>query len=204
MNLFSLFYITVHAFFKSLMFMSCGWSIHGNFVQWVSSNYNFIFFRSFFICVINMLRLFSLSVSLLKDQILLYGNYFIIFIFIFYASATLYYSLTLLKISSFGKYKFQENDIFIITFLLFSLFNLFCFFFFNIVLKISLFVLLFLFLLIYLIKNKIYYFSFLQIIDIYYRKMNFSFNLRTFQFSFLFLTFNNFFLFIILIILFFI
>ena len=164
------------------MFMSCGWSIHGNFLQWVCSNYNLIFFRSFLFCVLNMVRFFGLSVSLLKDQVLLFGNYIIIVVFYFYASATLFYSITLLKVSSYGKIKFQESGIFIISFITFTLFN-FSFFYLRFsFFKVSLLFLLFFFIIIYLIKNCFFIFCVTHLVDIYYGKVNLSFNIGTYQF----------------------
>jgi len=187
-GIFSLLYVTVHAFFKSLMFMSCGWSIHGNFLQWVCSNYNLIFFRSFLFCVFNMIRFFGLSVSLLKDQVLLFRNYLIIIIFFFYACATLFYSISLLKVSSYGKLKFQESGIFILSFILFTLFN-FSFFFLGFsFFKVSLIFLLLFFSIIYLLKNFSTFFFTTHLVDIYYSKINLSFNIGTYQF-FLWLNF---------------
>ena len=164
------------------MFMSCGWSIHGNFLQWVCSNYNLIFFRSFLFCVFNMIRFFGLSVSLLKDQVLLFRNYLIIIIFFFYACATLFYSISLLKVSSYGKLKFQESRIFILSFILFTLFN-FSFFFLGFsFFKVSLIFLLLFFSIIYLLKNFSTFFFTTHLVDIYYSKINLSFNIGTYQF----------------------
>jgi len=164
------------------MFMSCGWSIHGNFLQWVCSNYNLIFFRSFLFCVFNMVRFFGLSVSLLKDQVLLFGNYLLIVVFFFYASATLFYSITLLKVSSYGKLKFQESGIFIASFIIFTLFNFIFFYLGSSFFKVSLLFLFFLFIAIYSIKNCFSIFFSSHVVDIYYRKVNLSFNIGTYQF----------------------
>merc|ERR1712212_1020222 len=148
-------------------------------------NYNLIFFRSFLFCVFNMVGFFGLSVSLLKDQILLFRNYTIVLLYFLYASTTLYYSVTLLKVSSYGKFKFQESGIFVVSFILFSLFN-FCFFFFlgSSVLKISLFFLLIFFIFLNSLKNFFYLFFHTHVVDIYYGKLNFSFNVGTYQFFF--------------------
>merc|ERR1712131_347197 len=42
----SLSYVEVHAYFKSLLFMLCGWSIHANYTQNVLSSYNYLIIGS--------------------------------------------------------------------------------------------------------------------------------------------------------------
>merc|ERR1739838_304562 len=84
-------------------------------------------------------------------------------IFFFYACATLFYSISLLKVSSYGKLKFQESRIFILSFILFTLFN-------------------FSFSIIYLLKNFSTFFFTTHLVDIYYSKINLSFNIGTYQF----------------------
>merc|ERR1739838_1076130 len=99
-------------------------------------------------------------------------------IFFFYACATLFYSISLLKVSSYGKLKFQESRIFILSFILFTLFN-FSFFFLGFsFFKVSLIFLLLFFSIIYLLKN----FFTTHLVDIYYSKINLSFNIGTYQF----------------------
>merc|ERR1719477_477540 len=83
----SLSYVEVHAYFKSLLFMLCGWAIHSNYVQYVVSSYNYLLLgSSVFWCSCVMCGLPFFSVARVKDVLLL-GGCFIVFYLIFMAYA---------------------------------------------------------------------------------------------------------------------
>ena len=93
----SLCYVEVHAYFKSLLFMLCGWAIHSNYVQYVLSGYNYLLLgSSVFCCSCVMCGLPFFSVAGIKD-ILLIGCFSVYFylLFVLYAYRTFYYSLLL-------------------------------------------------------------------------------------------------------------
>ena len=100
----SLSYVEVHAYFKSLLFMLCGWMIHSNYVQYSVSNYNFCYLSSsVFWCCCVMCGLPFFSVARIKDVLLIrsLGIRFYV-VFISYAYRTLSYSFLL------GRSRFLE------------------------------------------------------------------------------------------------
>ena len=93
----SLSYVEVHAYFKSLLFMLCGWSIHANYTQHVVSSYNYLIIgSSIFWCCAVMCGLPYFSVSRIKDILLIRRvSSFFYLIFMSYAFRTFSYSLLL-------------------------------------------------------------------------------------------------------------
>merc|ERR1712012_1285734 len=86
----SLSYVEVHAYFKSLLFMLCGWAIHANYVQYVISSYNYLLLgSSVFWCSCVMCGLPFFSVAGIKDVLLL-GGCFIFFYYLAYLVFNLY------------------------------------------------------------------------------------------------------------------
>ena len=107
----SLSYVEVHAYFKSLLFMLCGWAIHSNYVQYLISNYNYYLLRSsvfFSSCVMCGLPFFS--VARIKDILLIRGRFVLFYLlFMAYAYWTFYYSLLLRYPRSYGSLLFLEG-----------------------------------------------------------------------------------------------
>ena len=106
----SLSYVEVHAYFKSLLFMLCGWMIHSNYVQYVGSSYDLCYLSSsVFWCCCVMCGLPFFSVSRIKDVLLL-GSLGIRFyiIFVSYAYRTLSYSFLLRRSRFFDPLNFSE------------------------------------------------------------------------------------------------
>ena len=121
----SLSYIEVHAYFKSLLFMLCGWVIHANYVQHVISSYNYsLIGSSVFWCCAVMCGLPYLSVSRIKD-VLLVGRISFLFYFVFmcYAVRTYCYSLLLCVPKSFDSLLFLERGFIIISYMSYLLLN---------------------------------------------------------------------------------
>ena len=122
-------YILVHAFFKSLLFMSCGWLIHANFSQFVKSNYNYSLISRciFFLCFV-MCGLPFFSVARIKDVVLfspLSGFFFIIFFV--YAGTTILYSKKLSSIVSKEHIIISEVGSIILIYCIYFILNFFCF-----------------------------------------------------------------------------
>jgi len=79
----SLFYVEVHALFKSLLFMLCGWVIHANYVQFVLSFYNYCAIRgAVLLSTVVMCGLPFFSVAGIKDVFLI-GSLALFFVFSF-------------------------------------------------------------------------------------------------------------------------
>ena len=110
-TLMSLYYIEVHAFFKSLLFMLCGWLIHANYVQHVVSRYNYQFLRSsVFWCCRFMCRLPFYSVARVKDMLLIGSvSLFPYCVFLIYAYRTFNYSVLLRSPVSASSLNFLES-----------------------------------------------------------------------------------------------
>ena len=121
----SLSYIEVHAYFKSSLFMLCGWVIHANYVQHVVSSYNYsLIGSSVFWCCAVMCGLPYLSVSRIKDVLLIGGVSFLYyFVFMCYAARTYCYSLLLCAPKSFGSLLFLERGFIIFSYMTYLLFN---------------------------------------------------------------------------------
>lgn len=107
----SLSYIEVHAFFKSLLFMLCGWLIHSNYIQHVDSRYNFYIIGGLvFFCCCVMCGLPFFSVSRIKDVILIRLFFFSFYVFfITYAYWTIIYSILLSSPVSWESMIFYEG-----------------------------------------------------------------------------------------------
>ena len=121
----SLSYVEIHAYFKSLLFMLCGWMIHANYVQYVRSSYNYnylsscVFWSSFVMCGLPFF-----SVARVKD-VLLIGSLRIRFysIFICYAYRTVSYSYLLSRPRSIEYLNFIEAGHIVFVYLLYLLLN---------------------------------------------------------------------------------
>lgn len=123
----SLSYVEVHAYFKSLLFMLCGWMIHSNYVQYVGSSYNLCYLSSsVFWCCCVMCGLPFFSVARIKD-VLLIRSCFIVFylIFIVYAYRTFYYSLLLRYARSYSPLLFLESRHIFSYYLVYASFNIY-------------------------------------------------------------------------------
>lgn len=123
----SLSYVELHAYFKSLLFMLCGWAIHSNYVQYLISNYNYLILNSsVFWCSCVMCGLPFFSVAGIKD-VLLIRRCFIIFylVFIIYAYRTFYYSLLLRYARSYNSLFFLEGRHIFSYYLFYVLFNIY-------------------------------------------------------------------------------
>jgi len=108
-----LLYVIVHACFKSLMFMVCGWCIHANFSQSLRDMSNYRVMGSTALCCFCMAGLVFLGVAVIKDPILIglvMGS--IVCLFVIYVVATLEYCVELVSIGV-GQFKyFSDFDIF--------------------------------------------------------------------------------------------
>jgi len=123
----SLSYVEVHAYFKSLLFMLCGWAIHANYVQYVVSSYNYLLLgSSVFWCSCVMCGLPFFSVAGVKDVLLL-GGCFIVFYLIFmaYAYRTFYYSILLIRPRFYSTLLFLEGRHIFTYYLVYLVFNLY-------------------------------------------------------------------------------
>jgi len=123
----SLSYVEVHAYFKSLLFMLCGWAIHANYVQYVISSYNYLLLgSSVFWCSCVMCGLPFFSVAGIKDVLLL-GGCFIFFYLVFmaYAYRTFYYSILLTRPRFYSSLLFLEGGHIFTYYLVYLVFNLY-------------------------------------------------------------------------------
>lgn len=123
----SLSYVEIHAFFKSLLFMLCGWLIHSNYIQHVISGYNYYFLRSgVFWCCGFMCRLPFFSVARVKDMMLI-GTISLCFYFIFliYAYRTFNYSLLLRNPVSGSPLGFLEAGHILIVYVVYVLMSIY-------------------------------------------------------------------------------
>jgi len=119
----SLSYVEVHAYFKSLLFMLCGWAIHANYVQHVVSSYNYLIVSSsLFWCCAVMCGLPYLSVSGIKDVLLVGGiSFFFYLLFMSYAYRTCNYSLLLCCPSSLESLTFLEGGFIMLSYVVYLL-----------------------------------------------------------------------------------
>jgi len=123
----SLSYVEVHAYFKSLLFMLCGWAIHANYVQYVISSYNYLLLgSSVFWCSCVMCRLPFFSVARVKDVLLLRRCFiFFYLIFMAYAYWTFYYSILLTRPRFYSSLLFLEGRHIFTYYLVYLIFNLY-------------------------------------------------------------------------------
>lgn len=123
----SLSYVEVHAYFKSLLFMLCGWAIHSNYVQYVASSYNYLLLgSSVFWCSCVMCGLPFFSVAGIKD-VLLIGGAFVLFylVFVVYAYRTFFYSVLLGLPRFYESLVFSEGRHIFSYYLIYLLFNVY-------------------------------------------------------------------------------
>ena len=108
-----LLYVIIHACFKSLMFMVCGWCIHANFSQSLGDMSNYRLMSSTALCCFCMARLVFLRVAVIKDPILI-GVILrsVVALFIVYVVATLEYCVELVSISVRQYKYFSDHDIY--------------------------------------------------------------------------------------------
>lgn len=121
----SLCYIEIHAYFKSLLFMLCGWIIHANYIQHVISGYNYsLISSSLFWCCAVMCGLPYFSVSRIKDVLLIGGVSFSFYsLFMCYAARTFCYSLLLCIPKSLEPLLFLERGFIIFSYILYLSLN---------------------------------------------------------------------------------
>jgi len=112
-----LLYVIVHACFKSLMFMVCGWCIHANFSQSLRDTSNYRVMGSTVLCCLCMARLVFLGVAVIKDPILIgLVMGLVVRLFTIYVVATLEYCVELVSVSVRQFKYFSDFDIFRIVF----------------------------------------------------------------------------------------
>ena len=117
-------YVFVHAYFKSLMFMICGYHIHATNTQGIVNSNNTVLMVGSLVCLATMSGYPFFNVAKIKDQFLFvrgWESFLFVHVFILYAWATVVYSMRLSTLRAANLVLFSVGGIYVVRALLLSL-----------------------------------------------------------------------------------
>ena len=110
-------YIFVHAYFKSLMFMICGYHIHATNTQSIVNSNNTVLMVGSLVCLATMSGYPFLNVAKIKDQFLFVrgaNSFLMVHVFLLYAWATCMYSMRLSTVRSANSTMFSIGGVYVV------------------------------------------------------------------------------------------
>jgi len=117
-------YVFIHAYFKSLMFMICGYHIHATNTQSIVNSNNTVLMVASLICLATMSGYPFFNVAKIKDQFLFtrrVDSFLLIHVFLAYAWSTVVYSMRLSTVRSANTVMFSVGGVYVLGALLLRL-----------------------------------------------------------------------------------